>query len=130
MRTFTAAIAMLRCAVAQFASLLSAMRGAGTGARGGAGRFSRCIINEKCARHHIAARGRGLSLLSRRIHGAPMRKHTLALAAAALPTATLAVATTHIPAQGAGSAVTISPEDLQRQVDGRSLPLTYIEELY
>ena len=62
---------------------------------------------------------------------APMRKHTLVLTAAALGlAATLAAATTQIPAQGAGSPVTISPEDLQQQVDGRSLPLTYIEEAY
>lgn len=60
-----------------------------------------------------------------------MNKHTLAFAVVALVlTTTLAGATTQIPAQGAGSSVTISPEDLQRQVDGRSLPLTYIEEPY
>ena len=60
-----------------------------------------------------------------------MYKHTLAIAAAALVlAATLAGATTQIPAEGASSSVTISPEDLQRQVDGRSLPLTYIEEAY
>jgi len=60
-----------------------------------------------------------------------MRKHTLVLTAAAIVlTATLAVAATQIPVQGAGPAVTISPEDLHRQIDGRSLPLTYIEEAY
>jgi hypothetical protein len=60
-----------------------------------------------------------------------MHKHTLALAAAALIlTATLVGATTQIPVQGGGPSVTISPEDLHRQVDGRSLPLTYIEEAY
>lgn len=60
-----------------------------------------------------------------------MHRYTIAFATAALIlAATLAGATTQIPAQGAGSPVTISPEDLQRQVDGRSLPLTYIEEAY
>ena len=60
-----------------------------------------------------------------------MRKHALALTAAALVLiATLAGAATQIAFQGAGSPVTISLEDLQRQVDGRSLPLTYIEEPY
>ena len=60
-----------------------------------------------------------------------MRKPTLVLAATALVlTAALAGAKAQTPAQGATAPVTISPEDLQRQIDGRSLPFTYIEELY
>ena len=60
-----------------------------------------------------------------------MRKYALVLTAAALVfTATFVGATTQIPVQGVGPAVTISPEELHRQVDGRSLPLTYIEEAY
>jgi hypothetical protein len=60
-----------------------------------------------------------------------MRKTTLVLAATAIAlTAALAGAKAQTPAQGATQPITISPEDLQRQVDGRSLPLTYIEELY
>lgn len=61
-----------------------------------------------------------------------MRKHAFALTAAALAlTATLAgAATTQIPAQGAGAAASVSPEELQQHIDGRSLPLTYIEEAY
>ena len=60
-----------------------------------------------------------------------MRKPTLVLAATALVlTAALAGAKAQTPAQGATPPVTISPEDLQRQIDGRSLPFTYIEELY
>jgi hypothetical protein len=34
------------------------------------------------------------------------------------------------PAFGKSEPVTISPEDLHRQVDGRSLPLTFVEEPY
>jgi hypothetical protein len=60
-----------------------------------------------------------------------MHRYMIAFAAAALIlAATLAGGATQIPAQGTGSPVTISPQDLQRQVDGRSLPLTYIEEAY
>jgi hypothetical protein len=60
-----------------------------------------------------------------------MRKHTLVLAATALVlTAALAGAKAQTTAQGATPPITISPEDLQRQVDSRSLPLTYVEEPY
>jgi hypothetical protein len=59
-----------------------------------------------------------------------MRKHALILAAALVLTSTLASAHAQTPAQGATPPVTISSEDLQRQIDGRSLPLMYIEELY
>jgi len=60
-----------------------------------------------------------------------MRKHTLILAAAAIALgATIAGAKAGTPAPGASEPVTISPEDLQRQIDGRSLPLTYVEEPY
>ena len=59
-----------------------------------------------------------------------MRKHVLILAAALVLTTTLAGATAQTPAQGATEPVTISPEELHRQVDGRSLPLTYVEEPY
>jgi hypothetical protein len=51
-------------------------------------------------------------------------------AAALVLTATLIAAKAEIPAQDANPTVTISPEDLHRQVDGRSLPLTFIEEPY
>jgi hypothetical protein len=57
-----------------------------------------------------------------------MRKHVFLLAAALVLTTTLANA--EIPAPEANSPVTISPEDLQRQVDGRSLPMTFIAEPY
>jgi hypothetical protein len=60
-----------------------------------------------------------------------MRKYTLALAAAAIAlTAALAGIKAQTPALGASEPVTISPEDLQRQVDGNSLPLTFIAEPY
>jgi hypothetical protein len=59
-----------------------------------------------------------------------MRKHIFLLAAALILTATLTGAKAEIPAPDAGPSVTISPEDLQRHVDGRSLPLTFIEEPY
>ena len=60
-----------------------------------------------------------------------MRKHILVLTAVALViTATVAAATTQFPVQGAGPAAAISPEELHRQVDGRSVPLTYIEDAY
>ena len=60
-----------------------------------------------------------------------MRKYTFALAAAAITlSATLAGANAQTPAFGKSEAVTISPEDLQRSIDGRSLPLTYVEQLY
>ena len=59
-----------------------------------------------------------------------MRKHTFVLAAALVLTAALAGAHAQTPAQGATGPVTISPEELQREIDGRSLPLTFIEEPY
>jgi hypothetical protein len=60
-----------------------------------------------------------------------MRKHTLILAATAIAlTATLAGAKAQTPALGASQPVTISPEELQRDIDGRSLPFTFIEEPY
>jgi Spy/CpxP family protein refolding chaperone len=59
-----------------------------------------------------------------------MRKHTLILAAALVLTTALAAATAQTSAPGANQPVTVSPEELHRQVDGRSLPLTYIEDLY
>jgi Spy/CpxP family protein refolding chaperone len=59
-----------------------------------------------------------------------MRKHTLALAAALVLTTAAAAATAQTPAPGANEPVTISPEELHRQIDGRSLPLTFIEEPY
>jgi len=59
-----------------------------------------------------------------------MRKHTLALAAALVLITAGAPATAQTRAPGANEPVTISPEDLHRQIDGRSLPLTYIEEPY
>jgi hypothetical protein len=60
-----------------------------------------------------------------------MRKHTLVLAAAAIVlTAALAGAKAQTPALGAGEPVTISPEQLHRQIDASSLPLTFVEEPY
>jgi hypothetical protein len=60
-----------------------------------------------------------------------MRKPTLVLAATVLAlTVAFAGAKAQTPAQGATQPVTISPEDLQRQVDGRALPLTLVEELF
>jgi hypothetical protein len=59
-----------------------------------------------------------------------MRKNTFLIAAALVLSATLVGAKAEIPAPDANQPVTISPEDLQRQVDGRSLPLTVIEEPY
>ena len=59
-----------------------------------------------------------------------MRKHTLALAAALVLATTLAGAHAQTPAQGATQPVTISPEQLQHEIDGKSLPLTFIEEPY
>jgi hypothetical protein len=59
-----------------------------------------------------------------------MRKHMFLLAAFFVLTATLAVTKAEIPAPDASASVTISPEELQRHVDGRSLPLTFIEEPY
>jgi hypothetical protein len=59
-----------------------------------------------------------------------MRRHTLALAAALVLTTAGAAATAQTPATGATRPVTISPEQLHRQVDVRSLPLTIIEEPY
>jgi hypothetical protein len=61
-----------------------------------------------------------------------MRKLTLVLAATIAVTAAnaLAGANAQTPAQGATASVTISPEDLQRNIDGRSLPLTLVDELY
>ncbi|HEV2955198.1 MAG TPA: hypothetical protein VGX95_03695 [Xanthobacteraceae bacterium] len=58
-----------------------------------------------------------------------MRRHTLILAAALVLTTALAAAA-QTSAPGANQPVTVSPEELHRQVDGRSLPLTYIEDLY
>ena len=59
-----------------------------------------------------------------------MRKHTLVLAAAIALTTTLVAAKAQTPAFGKTEAVTISPEDLQRNIDGRSLPLIFVEEPY
>jgi hypothetical protein len=59
-----------------------------------------------------------------------MRKHTLVLAAAIVLTTALPGANAQTPAFGKSEAVTISPEDLQRNVDGRSLPFTIVDELY
>lgn len=59
-----------------------------------------------------------------------MRKYPFILAAALALTAGFAGANVQTPAEGARPLVTISPEDLQQQVDGRSLPLTYIEQPY
>jgi hypothetical protein len=60
-----------------------------------------------------------------------MRKHALVLAAAALAlAAAFPAAQAQTPAFGKSEPVTISPEDLHRQVDGRSLPLTFVEEPY
>jgi len=60
-----------------------------------------------------------------------MRKHMLVLAAAALVLSTAGAATTaQTPAPGANEPVTVSPEALHRQIDARSLPLTFIEEPY
>ena len=60
-----------------------------------------------------------------------MRKYTLVLAAAAIVlTAPLADAHAQTPALGKSESPTISPEALQRDVDARSLPLTFVEEPY
>jgi len=61
-----------------------------------------------------------------------MRNHTLAFAALAivLVTTTLADAKAQTPALGAGSPVTISPEDMHRQIDVGNLPITIIDEPY
>ncbi|HEV3396671.1 MAG TPA: hypothetical protein VG100_11050 [Xanthobacteraceae bacterium] len=62
-----------------------------------------------------------------------MRKHTLVLAAVAivaLSMAAVAGVNAQSPALGAGEAATISPEALQAQVDGASLPVTQIDQLY
>jgi len=59
-----------------------------------------------------------------------MRKHTLVLAAAIVLTTALTGANAQTPAFGKSEPVTVSPEDLQRNIDGRSLPLTFVEEPY
>lgn len=59
-----------------------------------------------------------------------MPKHIFLLAAVLVLTATFGVVKAEIPAPDVSPDVTISPEDLQRHVDGRSLPLTFIEEPY
>ena len=60
-----------------------------------------------------------------------MRNYALALATAALAlTATLAGAQAQTPAHGASQPVTISPEELHRDIDGRSLPHIFVEEPY
>ena len=59
-----------------------------------------------------------------------MRKYTLALAAVLVMITVGGAITAQTPAPGANEPVTISPEQLHSQVDGRSLPLTFIEEPY
>jgi len=59
-----------------------------------------------------------------------MRKHTLVLAAAIVLTTALTGANAQTPAFGKSEPVTVSPEDLQRNIDGRSLPFTIVDELY
>lgn len=59
-----------------------------------------------------------------------MRKHTLVLAAAVVLATTLAGASAQAPTLGKNEPVTVSPEDLQQRIDGRSLPLMFIEEPY
>ena len=59
-----------------------------------------------------------------------MRKHTLVLAAAVALTTALTGAHAQTPAFGKSEPVTVSPEALQRDIDGRSLPLMFIEEPY
>jgi hypothetical protein len=60
-----------------------------------------------------------------------MRKHILFLAAAALALAAVfPSAQAQTPAFGKSEPVTISPEYLQRDIDSRSLPFTYVEEAY
>jgi hypothetical protein len=59
-----------------------------------------------------------------------MRKHTFAFALAILIIAPIAGAHAQTPAQGATEPVSISPEDLQRQMDGNVLPITVIDEPY
>lgn len=60
-----------------------------------------------------------------------MRKYVLVLAAAAIAlSATLAGTKAQAPALGATEPPTISPEDLHRQIDARSLPLMQVEEPY
>jgi hypothetical protein len=62
-----------------------------------------------------------------------MRKHTLVLAAVAivaLSVAAVAGVNAQSPAPGTSEAATISPEALQAQVDGASLPVTQIDQLY
>lgn len=59
-----------------------------------------------------------------------MRKYIFLLAATLVLSATIVAAKNEIPARDASQPLTISPEDLQTQVDGRSLPPTLIEEPY
>jgi hypothetical protein len=61
-----------------------------------------------------------------------MRKHTLVLAALALVlnVATVAGVNAQTPALGASEPATISPEDLYRQVDSATLPVTQVDEPY
>jgi len=61
-----------------------------------------------------------------------MYKQTLAFAALAivLVATALADAKAQTPAFGAGSPVTISPEDMHRQINVGSLPITIIDEPY
>ncbi|MBV8753474.1 MAG: hypothetical protein JO328_11515 [Hyphomicrobiales bacterium] len=59
-----------------------------------------------------------------------MGKYAFLLIAALVLVAIFAGARAEIPARDASAPVTISPENLHRQVDGRSLPLTFIEEPY
>ena len=59
-----------------------------------------------------------------------MRKHTLVLAAAVVLATALAGASAQAPTLGKSEPVTVSPEDLQQKIDGRSLPLMFIEEPY
>ena len=58
-----------------------------------------------------------------------MRKFTLVLAALAF-TAAVGGVKAQTPAFGKSEPVTISPEDLQRNIDGRALPLTFVDELF
>jgi hypothetical protein len=59
-----------------------------------------------------------------------MRTHIVVLAAPVLLTSAFAGAHVQTPPAGTTEPVTISPEELQRDIHGKSLPFMFIEEPY
>src|SRR5262249_28629986 len=80
---------------------------------------------------HTRARAFGLASCHDTPQEALMRKHAILFTATALLLpAAYAGLKAQPPAHGPPQPATISREALQLQTDSRSLPLTYIEELY